>query len=152
MKWVKWSASLVVISLVLGCSEDSTQENQSNQAEVTGDTGRGESWVDVAENGEDRWRVKLDSIEKTQLGGELALSAILEFSHKEAGVQYSRAKIPIADCENGVGTLVTERLDGSPISEADYVAGGQNIASIVADFLCQTERYVSTEIKKTSGL
>ena len=59
---------------------------------------------------------------------------------KNKSVTYGKWYVSTSDCDAGLGKLVILNVNGDYNFESDFVANGNNIASAVADLICNIYR------------
>lgn len=109
-------------------------------------------WVHITNTNDnsDYFSAKRGSYEvvTTKQGTEVAM-VLGQVEHKKKGtVEYVKWYVSTADCVSGIGKLVILKIGGDYISEADYVAKGENVASGIGDIICSI--YLS-DLEKKNG-
>jgi hypothetical protein len=103
-------------------------------------TAKGSEWIPIAQNSDDSgfFSGKRGSFEMTTTkAGESVAMLLGQFENKKnKSVSYSKWYVSAADCDAGLGKFVVLKINGDFDFERDFVAKGNNIASVVADFIC----------------
>jgi len=112
-----------------------------------------ETWIQVAapSDGLSVFEAKKGSFERnvTQGSSDPVVAMILRNrSLGGAGITFEKVYVRVRDCRVGSGKLVTTTLDGSAKYENEFVSGGGNVASTIADTLCALERQSSLDPAK----
>lgn len=53
-----------------------------------------------------------------------------------SNIAFEQWYVTVAECQQGFGTLITTDLNGDVISQNQFVEGGGNVASTLAEMLC----------------
>ena len=72
----------------------------------------------------------------TATDGKPAFGGIIREDAKDGRISYYKEYVSGKDCDVGYGTLYAYGLNGGFISGLDWVKGGGDVSSSIADFLC----------------
>lgn len=111
-------------------------------------------WVRIANNSDGTliYSGKKGSFELTTTKGGEDIAVIVGQTEDEStkNVVYMKWYVTTADCEAGLGKLVVLKVGGEYNFETDFVSGGQNIASGIADSICAVYRSKQSAKKSKS--
>jgi hypothetical protein len=138
------AAILTALTISTSAAEAATPRKENN-----------DEWVFVAENNDSThiYSGKKGSFEitTTKSGIEVAMIVGQTENKRDETVIYNKWYVSTSDCEAGIGKLVVLKIDGSFSFESDYVSGGKNVASTIADTICQIYR-VSLEDRQGKSI
>ena len=100
-------------------------------------------WVSVASTDDMEWEFRSGSFEETVTkGGESIFVALGRVTGKiDKKIDLRKSYVSVRDCARKMGKVVTLGIDGSFRFENDFVFGGGNVASAMAEFLCGVQEY-----------
>lgn len=58
-------------------------------------------------------------------------------------VNLEKWRVPLSGCEAKMGAIYIAKIDGTILSESEFVFGGGNIASIIAETICKAATQIS---------
>lgn len=98
-------------------------------------------WIPITQNIEDTqfYSGKKGSFEITTTKSGLNVATIIGQTEdrKQKSATYNKWYVSIDDCDAGMGKLVVLKINGEYSFEGDFVSGGKNIASRIADVICE---------------
>lgn len=90
------------------------------------------SWVEVTNTDNGSFSIKKGTFRNAK--GES--SALFMYQSKDKKVEYYKASIKDADCDNGYGEVKFFNMDGRFAFNGDYVAEGNSVGAGIGDFMC----------------
>ena len=96
-------------------------------------------WVEIAENNTGgKWSIKAGSLEisKTKSGTPIAVVIGRIMGIRGGEIQLYKWYVPLKDCIEESGTVVTLNMSGSYQFENDFVFNAGNISSAMAEAIC----------------
>ena len=90
------------------------------------------SWVEVTNTDNGSFSIKKGTFRNAK--GES--SALFMYESKDKKVEYYKASIKDADCDNGYGEVKFFNMDGRFAFNGDYVAEGNSVGAGIGDFMC----------------
>jgi hypothetical protein len=66
-----------------------------------------------------------------------------DFIPRSGPVTFTRIHVSDRECERGYGTLRGTPLDGRPQTRSEFIIGGDNVASDIAEVLCAKSRFTT---------
>ena len=97
------------------------------------------------------WEVKPGSLELSKTKGQVPIVVVVGRVSNQSSRQITLSKwyVSIKDCEREMGKVVTLNLDGQYRFENDFVFGGGNVATAMAESICGAYTYqVNTRNRK----
>jgi hypothetical protein len=102
-----------------------------------------DNWVLISRAKTVVYEARVGSFERTLTEGTHEPLVTLTFrvrDSRNARIDFEKNYVRLADCEAGFGKLVTTDLNGRAKYDSDFVTDGGNVASTIADTLCQLAR------------
>ncbi|MGU9866987.1 hypothetical protein [Kluyvera ascorbata] len=90
------------------------------------------SWIEVTNTDAGSFSIKKGTFRNSK--GES--SALFMYQSKDKKVEYYKASINDADCDNGYGEVKFFNMDGKFAFKGDYVADGNSVGAGIGDFMC----------------
>lgn len=90
------------------------------------------SWIEVTNTDDGSFSIKKGTFRNAK--GES--SALFMYQSKDKKVEYYKASIKDADCDNGYGEMKFFYMDGRFAFKGDYVADGNSVGAGIGDFMC----------------
>ncbi|MNJ10048.1 hypothetical protein D3C77_42020 [compost metagenome] len=96
-------------------------------------------WVHISTVGKNAYQIQERSFrfDKTTDGVSLAVVIARTVDLSTQGINIYQWSVPIEDCISGRGTLVIHDTKGNLFTQNDFVFGGGNVASLVAETICE---------------
>jgi hypothetical protein len=112
-------------------------------------------WMFVARSGTSLYEVRAGSFEHVltaeQDPAAIALFRVSDFDGANKKITFVRLYVRPADCNAGFGKLGGTDVKGNPTDQNDFVIGGGNIASSLAEFICMAESQIQQKSQKERG-
>lgn len=101
-----------------------------------------QEWVEMTSSDSDVYSAKRGSFDVGKNKGGETIAVVIGSTYKKASNSYSYGKwyVTATDCEAGMGTLVSLSTRGEFKFETEFVAGGNSVASGIADTICSLYR------------
>lgn len=96
-------------------------------------------WVKLTEVTDMTFEIKVGSIERKTIvkSNQEVISFIMRTRNKKTKkIEFEKDYVRIDDCNAGYGTIVTTNLTGIEKYSNEFVINGENIASLIAETLC----------------
>lgn len=111
-------------------------------------------WIHVAssKNNDSKWEAQKGSFEfsKTKNGTPIAVVVGKVTDNKTSNIDLYKWYVSATDCAKKMGKVVSTKVSGEFDFENDFVFGGGNISSAMAEFICSVADYVTSENNKKS--
>ena len=106
-----------------------------------------EEWVEVASTPDTAWAIKPGSFSQGVTDGKRPMAYVIgRFSDKSRNrVDINRWYVLLSDCNREMGELVTLDLKGAFLFSNDFAFGAGNIASKIAETICQVSAMSSSK-------
>jgi hypothetical protein len=95
-------------------------------------------WIDVAQSRGNVWSFKRQSgqFDRTTEGTPVYV-ALFQTRHADGSVSVERKYVPLQDCVDGYGTVVTINTGtGNVMYRNDFAIGGNSVASMIGTTIC----------------
>ena len=96
-----------------------------------------DTWVPLA-FANDRGRFEIGNwwLSYDPNNGASFVAARMRFIQPDGAISFVIEYVPIKDCEAGAGTILIADVHGNVFANRDFVYGGGNISSTIAETLC----------------
>ena len=112
-------------------------------------------WMFVARSGTSLYEVRTGSFEHVLTAdhepASIALFRISGLDGANRNIKFVRLYVRPADCNAGFGKLGETDVNGNLTDQNDFVIGGGNVASSLAEFICMAESQVQQKSQKEGG-
>lgn len=99
-------------------------------------------WVEVARSkvGDTVYEYRVESIDIEESAGNAMATAVFRVIRLREATKFFKEKVAHSACRAGYGSLATYNLSNTLVTQTDYVDGGGNVGSAIAEFVCEKAR------------
>jgi hypothetical protein len=97
-----------------------------------------QEWITISNTAMGRYDAQAGSLERTtNLRGVPIVALTLRLRKPDGLISFERNYVSVQDCSDGNGKLVTVNLNGVVLYSNDFLFGGGNVASNIAELICE---------------